>query len=200
MTLTVAFRGEQSAMSSKHTGVPSDDFNEYIKSINSQEPISEAKFHIDDDAFKLGNHMLSSNPDAEPIEVITGTIEEYGDMDKLVEIFGKHMEESITTRLRSGDLADIDIVNSAHQRLIDIVARRLHRNKPDTLIWLRLHRCEANYATVDWPVAAYIGVYRFDLWERNDVQKALTRLKRNRTIVDISVKGPIPKHWYYTAI
>lgn len=210
MTDVIEFRGEQQAMSSKHTGIEPDVFNEYIRSVTSQDPAINLNINTDfdgdqsveqlADSFLIGNEMLSSDPDGEPIELTPEYLEANVDLDSLVRIFGEKLVQGMTDRLRSGELAPQDEIDEQHRRLNEIITKRMSADcTEDRYVWFTLRR-DGNFNYVDWPVASYVGHSRWDIWELPQVEKALTRLKRNRTITNISVIGKLPKNWYQAAL
>lgn len=151
------------------------------------------------EAFQLGNEMLSSNPDGGPIELTPRYIHDNVDLDKLRELYGEQLVMRMNENLRSGMLADPDVINEVHRRMNEIVAERLGFKGPERMVWFTFRR-DGKFNYVDWPVAEYVGHDRRDIWYLSWVEKALTRLKRNRTITNISVTGVIPKHWYQVAL
>lgn len=189
MTLAVEFRGEQQAMSSKHTGVAPTTFNDYIKSVVAQEPTLTV-----DITPEPTDYM------GQPVTITPEYLEANVDMDELHRIFGERLVKGMNERLRSGELAPQEEIDEQHRRINEIVAMRMPvKPEDERYVWFTFRR-DGRYNYIDWPVASYAGHSRWDIWHAARTEKVLTRLKKNRTITHISVTGKLPKHWYQTAL
>lgn len=134
------------------------------------------------------------------MEIAPEYLETNVDLDALKHTFGEKLVEGMTNRLHGGERASQEDIDEMDHRINSIIAERMSAvHAKNHYVWFT-HRRDNRFTYVDWPVAGYVGRNRFDVWDLPQVEKALTRLKRNRTITNISVIGKLPEHWYNGAL
>lgn len=138
-----------------------------------------------------------------PVLLTREYLNEQVDVDKLTEFWGESLAKDLTDRMRHGELSDDPnesigrLPPAFRERLMKMVMdRQATLNK--SMHWFTFRRDERNAIWVDFPVAAYrFGIPKSTVIYAPKVQEALLRIKARANIIKVTVKGPVPQHWYF---
>lgn len=125
-------------------------------------------------------------------------LEQNADFDFL---YNAKLVDEINEHVLSDKPLISEVESELHAKLRDLHDKRIKGLLNEQFIWLTLTRdYGSNRCIISRPIVGYMtSRHTFDVSYLKLV-KVLRRLENNCTIKRVSVKGPMPKHWYFGAI